>query len=111
MFYCIVIEFHPLDFQFAWEIEHHAVKLGRRSLYPSCSHCNNSIYLLRLELWFNDLHQIRTLTSKWMEEYNTKHPHSALNDMFSKEYNDRFGEEFFPETNIINENLLNLELS
>ncbi|TMU50359.1 IS3 family transposase [Flagellimonas algicola] len=61
--------------------------------------------------WFNDLHQIRTLTNQWMEDYNTKHPHSALGDMSPREYKDRFGEEFLPETNIINEKLLNLELS
>ena len=61
--------------------------------------------------WFNDLHQIRTLTEKWREDYNTKHPHSALGDMPPKEYKDRFGEEFFPETDIINQKLLNLELS
>lgn len=61
--------------------------------------------------WFNDLHQIRTLTSKWMEDYNMKHPHSALEDRPPREYKDRFGEEFFPETNIINQKLLNLELS
>jgi len=60
---------------------------------------------------FNDLHQVRALTDKWMEDYNTKHPHSALNDMPPREYKNRFGEEFFPETNIINEKLLNLELS
>lgn len=61
--------------------------------------------------WFNDLHQIRTLTNEWMENYNTKHPHSALNDMPPREYKDRFGEEFFPETNIVDQKLLNLELS
>lgn len=61
--------------------------------------------------WFNDLHQIRTLTNKWVEDYNTKHPHSALNDMPPREYKNRFGEEFFTETNIIDQKLLNLELS
>lgn len=61
--------------------------------------------------WFNDLHQIRTLTSKWMEDYNTKHQHSALKDMPPREYKNRFGEEFFPETTNINGKLLNLELS
>ena len=61
--------------------------------------------------WFNDLHQIRTLTNKWIQDYNTKHPHSALNDMPPREYRNRFGEEFFPETNTINQKLLNLELS
>ncbi|MHA7830079.1 MAG: integrase core domain-containing protein [Flagellimonas sp.] len=54
---------------------------------------------------------MRTLTDKWMEDYNTKHPHSVLNDTPPREYKDRFGEEFFPETTIIDQKLLNLELS
>ena len=61
--------------------------------------------------WFNDLHQIRTLTDKWREDYNRKHPHSALGDIPPREYKDRFGEEFFPETTNIKEKLLNLEMS
>ena len=61
--------------------------------------------------WFNDLHQIRTLTRKWMEEYNTKHPHSSLGDMPPREFKNRFGEEFFPENNNRNQKLSNLELS
>ncbi|MCK0137357.1 transposase, partial [Arenibacter sp. S6351L] len=61
--------------------------------------------------WFNDLHQIRTLTDKWREDYNRKHPHSALGDIPPREYKDRFGEEFFPEPTNIKEKLLNLEMS
>ncbi len=61
--------------------------------------------------WFNDLHQIRTLTCKWMEDYNTRHPHSALNDMSPREYKDRFGEEFFPETVNDKDIFMNLALS
>ena len=52
--------------------------------------------------WLNDLHQISTLTEKWREDYNRKHHHSALRDMPPpREFKDRFGEEFFPETDII----------
>ncbi|WP_418502330.1 integrase core domain-containing protein [Flagellimonas sp.] len=28
--------------------------------------------------WFNHLHQIKALTQKWMEDYNTRHPHSSI---------------------------------
>ncbi|WP_353477493.1 integrase core domain-containing protein [Arenibacter sp. M-2] len=51
------------------------------------------------------------MTDKWREDYNRKHPHSALGDIPPREYKDRFGEEFFPETNNIKEKLLNLEMS
>jgi len=61
--------------------------------------------------WFNDLHQIRVLTDKWREDYNTEHPHSALGDMPPREYKNRFGEEFFPETTNINNNFMNLAMS
>ena len=61
--------------------------------------------------WFNDLHQIRTLTEKWREDYNTEHPHSALGDMPPREYKNRFREEFFPETMNSNNNFMNLATS
>lgn len=61
--------------------------------------------------WFNDLHQVRTLTQKWMEDYNTRHPHSSIGDMPPREYKNRFGEEFFPETDNINDNFMNLAMS
>ena len=61
--------------------------------------------------WFNDLYQIRTLTEKWREGYNTKHPHSALDDMPPREYKNRFGEEFFPETTNNNDIFMNLAMS
>ena len=61
--------------------------------------------------WFNDLHQIRTLTDKWKHDYNTEHPHSSLGDVPPREYKDRFGEEFFPETTNINTNFMNLAMS
>ncbi|RUA28575.1 MAG: hypothetical protein DSY77_15830, partial [Bacteroidetes bacterium] len=43
------------------------------------------------------VHQIKALTQKWMEDYNTRHPHSSIGDMPPREYKNRFGEEFFPE--------------
>ncbi|WP_371743295.1 integrase core domain-containing protein [Pseudozobellia sp. WGM2] len=51
------------------------------------------------------------LTQKWMEDYNTRHPHSSIGDMPPREYRNRFGEEFFPETNNINDNFMNLAMS
>ena len=61
--------------------------------------------------WLNDLHQIRALTNQGMEDYNTNHPHSVLGDIPPREYKDRFGEEFLPETNNFNKKLLNLAMS
>lgn len=61
--------------------------------------------------WFNDPHQIRTLTQKWMEDYNTRHPHSSIRDMPPRAYKNRFGEEFFTESNIKNKKLSNFKLS
>lgn len=59
---------------------------------------------------FNDMHQVRVLTQKWMEDYNTRHPQSSIGDMSPREYKNRFGEEFFPETNNINDNFMNLAM-
>ncbi len=61
--------------------------------------------------WFNDLHQLRVRTNIWMEDYNNNHPHSSLGNRSPREYRPRFGEEFFTESNDINEKLLNLDLS
>lgn len=61
--------------------------------------------------WFNDLHQLRNLTDKWIKDYNNEHPHASLGNKSPKEYRPRFGEEFFTESDNINENLLNLEVS
>jgi len=61
--------------------------------------------------WFNDLHQVRKLTNKWMEDYNNKHPHSSLGNLPPRVYKKRFGEEFFPKTDQIDQKLLNLALS
>lgn len=61
--------------------------------------------------WFNDLHQLRVRTNIWMEDYNNNHPHSSLGNRSPREYRPRFGEEFFTESNNINEKLLNLDLS
>ncbi|MER3317169.1 MAG: integrase core domain-containing protein [Allomuricauda sp.] len=51
--------------------------------------------------WFNDLHQIRALTQEWIEDYNTRHPHSSIDEIPLKEYKELFGEEFFHETDDI----------
>ncbi|WP_255462699.1 IS3 family transposase [Galbibacter sp. BG1] len=61
--------------------------------------------------WFNDLHHLRSLSNKWMEDYNNNHPHQSLGNKSPREYKPRFGEEFFPESDDINENLLNLAVS
>jgi putative transposase len=61
--------------------------------------------------WFNDLHQLRTLSNQWMEDYNNNHPHQSLENKYPKEYKPRFGEEFFTESDDINKNLLNLVVS
>ncbi|WP_165776604.1 hypothetical protein [Maribacter sp. 4G9] len=37
--------------------------------------------------------------------------HSSLGDMSPREYKDRFGEEYFPETMNIDNNFMNLALS
>lgn len=60
--------------------------------------------------WFNDLHQIMILNEKWREDYNTRHPHSSLEDMPPREYKNRFGEEFFPETTNDNDIFMNLAM-
>ena len=39
--------------------------------------------------WFEDLHQIRTLTNKWMEDYNENHPHKSLGGKTPREYRKR----------------------
>nr|WP_292967391.1 MULTISPECIES: hypothetical protein [unclassified Allomuricauda] len=46
-----------------------------------------------------------------MEDYNTRHPHLSIGDMPPREYKNRFGEEFFPETDDINDNFMNLAMS
>lgn len=61
--------------------------------------------------WFNDLHQLRALSNQWMEDYNNNHPHQSLGNKSPREYKPRFGEEFFTESDDINENLLNLVVS
>jgi len=53
----------------------------------------------------------KDIDPKWIEDYNTRHPHSFIGDMLPREYKNRFGEEFFPETDNINDNFMNLELS
>ena len=40
--------------------------------------------------WFNDLHQVRKRTEIWMEDYNTMHPHSSLDDTPPVEFMPRF---------------------
>lgn len=35
---------------------------------------------------FSNLNQVREETSKWMEDYNEKHPHSSLSDMSPREF-------------------------
>ncbi len=35
---------------------------------------------------FSNLNQVREETSKWMEDYNEKHPHSSLSDLSPREF-------------------------
>ncbi len=52
--------------------------------------------------WFNEVHQLRNLTDKWIKDYNNKHPHASLGNKSPREYRPRFDEEFFIESDIIN---------
>lgn len=61
--------------------------------------------------WFNDLHQLRTLSNTWMEDYNNNHPHESLGNKPPREYKLRSEEKSSLEKDIINENLLNLAVS
>ena len=61
--------------------------------------------------WFNDLHQLRTLSNTWMEDYNNNHPHESLGNKPPKEYRLRSEEKSSLDKDIINENLLNLAVS
>lgn len=63
--------------------------------------------------WFNDLHQLRTLTEKWMEDYNTKHPHSSLGDRPPVEFMPRFdaGSRSVTKSGLGNKKMSNLVLS
>lgn len=38
---------------------------------------------------FFDLYQVRQLTSEWMEEYNLRRPHEALNNLTSDEWENK----------------------
>jgi len=42
---------------------------------------------------FDDIHQLRKLTSEWMEDYNRNHPHSALGKKSPYEYAKSFPRE------------------
>ncbi len=61
--------------------------------------------------WFNDLYQLRTLTDKWMEDYNNNHPHESLGDKSPREFKPRSQKDFNENPGSFNQNLLNLELS
>lgn len=46
---------------------------------------------------FNDIHQLRTLSAEWMDDYNRNHPHSALDKKSPYEFAKTFpGESTFP---------------
>lgn len=50
---------------------------------------------------FFDLHEVRRLTDEWIEEYNERRPHEALNNMTPKEWaNSIFNEENYKEITV-----------
>lgn len=61
--------------------------------------------------WFNDLYELRSLTNKWMEDYNNNHPHQSLGDKSPREFLPRSTEDFNEKPESFNQKLLNLELS
>ncbi len=63
--------------------------------------------------WFNDLHQLRKLTNKWMEDYNNNHPHKSLGNKPPKEFRSRFGKDFkiFPKSAPNYKKMSNLDVS
>jgi len=63
--------------------------------------------------WFTDLHQLRKLTHKWMEDYNNNHPHKSLGDKTPREFKSRFGKDFkIFSKSALNYNILpNLDVS
>lgn len=36
---------------------------------------------------FFELHQVKTLTEEWIDEYNNRRPHEALNNLSPTEWN------------------------
>lgn len=63
--------------------------------------------------WLNDLHQIRTRTNIWMQDYNTNHPHSSLEDRPPVEFMPQCydGLRFVIESGLKNNIFLNLGTS
>jgi len=63
--------------------------------------------------YFNDLHQLRKLSSKWRDDYNFNHPHKSLGRKSPKEFLSRFDEEFkfFIKSEQNTDYLSNLEVS
>ena len=63
--------------------------------------------------YFNDLHQLRVLSTKWMNDYNFNHPHKSLGNKSPKEFLSRFDDEFkfFIESEQNTDYLSNLEVS
>ena len=63
--------------------------------------------------YFNDLDQLRKLSTNWRNDYNFNHPHKSLGNKSPKEFLPRFAEEFkfFSKSETEIDYLSNLEVS
>lgn len=57
--------------------------------------------------WFNDLYQLRSLTNKWMEDYNNNHPDQSLGDKSPREFLPRSTKDFNEKPGSINCSMMN----
>jgi len=61
---------------------------------------------------FDDIHQMRQLTTEWMDDYNKYHPHGSLNRKSPIDYAESLALEFQSQNQIeINKEMSNLSLS